>query len=280
VPPPDASGFRNEPIRQAVLARLNASPGYRTLFGEVFPEVAGGAPIDFSMFGRAVAEFEFTITFADTPLDRFARGEDGGMTAAQKKGGVLFFGKGGCVSCNAVAGATNEMFSGFRMHRIGVPQLAPAFGVRTGNVVFDGPREDEDFGLEQITGDPADRYAFRTSPLRNVALQPAFFHDGAFTRLRDAVAQYADAAASALRCDPRVAGVDRDLRRLGPVEPLLDRLDPLLPTGKLSHEEIELLVIFLRDALLDPRATLRNLCALVPAALRSGMMPLIFEGCR
>src|SRR5438132_3938136 len=29
VPPPDASGFRNEPIRQAVLKRLNASAVYR-----------------------------------------------------------------------------------------------------------------------------------------------------------------------------------------------------------------------------------------------------------
>ena len=29
VPPPDASGFRNEPIRQALLRRLNALPAYR-----------------------------------------------------------------------------------------------------------------------------------------------------------------------------------------------------------------------------------------------------------
>ena len=43
VPPPDASGFRNEPIRQAVLQRLNATPEYRTLFGELFAEVGAGA---------------------------------------------------------------------------------------------------------------------------------------------------------------------------------------------------------------------------------------------
>src|SRR4051794_6743220 len=36
VPPPDSSGFRNEPIRQAVLARLNATPKYRELFGAAF----------------------------------------------------------------------------------------------------------------------------------------------------------------------------------------------------------------------------------------------------
>src|SRR5215469_7873150 len=37
VPPPDASGSRNDPIREAVLKRLNASSAYRRLFGEVFP---------------------------------------------------------------------------------------------------------------------------------------------------------------------------------------------------------------------------------------------------
>ena len=84
------------------------------------------------------------------------------MTAAEKRGALLFFGKGGCVACHAVAGTSNEMFSDFEMHVIGVPQIAPAFGVGTGNMIFDGPGEDEDFGLEQVTGNPADRYKFRT----------------------------------------------------------------------------------------------------------------------
>ena len=85
-------------------------------------------------------------------------------------GGLIFFGKGRCVACHAVAGDSNEMFSDFQMHMIGVPQIAPEFGVELGNVIFDGPCEDQDLGLEQITGNPADRYKFRTSPLRNPAV--------------------------------------------------------------------------------------------------------------
>jgi len=54
-------------------------------------------------------------------------------------------------------------------------------------VIFDGPGQVEDCGLEQITGNPADRYKFRHSPLRNVALQPAFFHNGSFARQEDAI---------------------------------------------------------------------------------------------
>jgi len=135
VPPPDASGFRNDPIRHAVLKRLNASLAYRQLFGAVFPSVAAGGPIDFSMFGRAIAEFEFTLIFADAPIDRFARGEHEGMSVPEKKGALIFFGAGGCVTCHAVAGKSNEMFSDFRMHVMGVPQIAPEFGVGKGNVI-------------------------------------------------------------------------------------------------------------------------------------------------
>ena len=201
VPPPDASGFRNEPIRQAVLERLNGNQVYRMLFSQLFPSVAAGGAIDFTMFARAIAEFEFTLVFADAPIDRFARGDRSAMTVPQKKGALLFFGKARCISCHAVSGQSNEMFSDFKMHVAGVPQIAPFFGVDEGNVIFDGPGEDEDFGLEQITGDPTDRYKFRTSPLRNVALQPAFFHNGAFTKLK--------------RCDPlppRCAGLRSQVR--------------------------------------------------------------------
>ena len=154
VPPPDASGYRNEPIRQAVLERLNSTPAYRHKFGTVFPTVAAGAPIDFSMFGRAIAEFEFTLVFANAPIDRYARGNLQALSEAQKRGALIFFGKGKCVQCHAVAGQSNEMFSDFRMHDIGVPQIAPAFGVGKGNVIFDGQGQNEDFGLEQITGKP------------------------------------------------------------------------------------------------------------------------------
>src|SRR6185503_6973707 len=118
----------------------------RELFARSFPEVATGGPIDFSMFGRAIAEFEFTLVFANAPIDRFARGDLGAMTHEQKKGALLFFGKAGCVSCHAVAGRSNEMFSDFENRVLGVPQVAPFFGVGEGNVVFDGPGRDEDFG--------------------------------------------------------------------------------------------------------------------------------------
>ncbi len=281
VPPPDRSGFRNEPIRQAVLKRLNANATYRQLFGQIFPQVAAGALIDFTMFGRAIAEFEFTQVYADAPIDEFAQGNRDAMTSDQKQGALIFFGKGKCSACHAVGGQSNEMFSDFQMHNIGVPQIAPVFGLGKGNVIFDGPNEDEDFGLEQITGDAADRYKFRSSPLRNAALQSAFFHNGAFTRIDDAIRHHLDVQNSARHYDPVQAGVAADLTlRLASPDPMLNTLDPLLAQPiVLDDREFRALVTFVRDGLLDQRTQPQNLCLLVPTSVPSGMPMLNFQDC-
>jgi cytochrome c peroxidase len=233
------------------------------------------------MFGRAIAEFEFSLTFTDAPIDRFARGEREAMTISQKRGAILFFGKANCVSCHAVSGQANEMFSDFKEHVAGVPQIAPFFGIGKGNVIFDGPDTDEDFGLEQVSGNGADRYHFRTAPLRDLRVQPAFFHNGSFTRLEDAIRFHLDALTAARQYDPRRAGVEEDLsHRLGPIEPVQSAIDPTL-AGRvnLTSAEFDDLLAFARDGLADPRVTKENLCRLIPASLPSGRQPLNFTGC-
>lgn len=262
-------------IRGEVLRRINDVPEYRKRFGKIFPSVRDGDPITFDMFGAAIAEFEFTQVFADAPIDRFARGQRNVMTEDQKKGALLFFGKAICVACHKVSGDSNEMFSDFDQHVIGVPQIAPM----NSNMIFDGPGQNEDFGLEQVTGNPNDRYMFRTSPLRNVALQPAFFHNGAFTSLEDAVRHHLDVFTSALNYDPMAAGVDSDLLApMGPIDPVLDRVDPLLGQPiELTHEEFRQLVDFVRYGLLDPRAKPENLRKLIPRSVPSGFPMLSFE---
>jgi cytochrome c peroxidase len=263
----------NDDIRHAVLRRLNDSHEYRRLFGQAFPQIAAGAPITFEHFSRAIAEFEFTLIFANAPIDRFARGQRHGLTESQKKGALLFFGKAGCVRCHSVAGESNEMFSDFRQHVIGVPQIVPAFG----NVVFDGPGANEDFGLEQVTGNPDDRYLFRTAPLRNAAVMPAFMHNGAFIHLEDAIRHHLDPYTSARQYTPRELPLDLQ-GPLGPIESVLTRLDPLLQTPlPLSDAEFSQLVDFVRHGLLDPRILPRRLKTLVPKRVPSGSPTLDFE---
>lgn len=275
----EVAGFHfpgdNHAIRAEVLVRLNSIPDYRKLFGKSFSEVKRGTPIDFDMFGKAIAEFEFTLTFANAPIDRFARRERNALTDDEKRGALLFFGEARCSECHKVSGQSNEMFSDFQGHAIGVPQVSPS--VTNNN--FDGPGANEDFGLEQITGDSNDRYKFRTSPIRNVAVQPTFMHNGAFTRLEDAVRHHLNVFDSVLNYSPSSQNLAVDLTGpTGPINPVLTRIDPILATPvNLTTDQFRQLVAFVRDGLLDPRARPENLRKLIPESVPSGRPVLIFE---
>jgi cytochrome c peroxidase len=82
----------------------------------------------------------------------------------------LFYGKVQCASCHSGVFQTDQQF-----HSICMPQIGPGKG--------DGPDGHDDFGREQVTGNPADRYTFRTPTLRNVALTGPWGHDGAYDSL-------------------------------------------------------------------------------------------------
>jgi cytochrome c peroxidase len=265
----------NDAIRAEVLQRLNSIPAYRKLFDKIFPEVKTGGPLTFDMFGKAIAEFEFTLTFANAPIDRFARGERDALTEDEKRGALLFFGTARCVTCHSVGGQSNEMFSDFQDHVIGVPQIAP----QVTNNSFDGSGANEDFGQEQITGDPQDRYKFRTSPLRNVGVQPTFMHNGAFTKLEDAVRHHLNVFTSARNYTPAGQYLAADLNGpMGPLEPVLARVDPILSTPvELTSEQFDQLVAFVRYGLLDPRARPEHLRRLIPRSVPSGRSVLTFE---
>jgi cytochrome c peroxidase len=235
--------------------------------------VKAGAAITFDHVARAIAEFEFTLVFADAPIDRYARGVHNAMTTEEKQGAVLFFGRAGCVNCHKVSGQSNEMFSDFRQHVAGIPQVFPLFS----NMKYDGPGENEDFGLEQVTGNAADRYLFRTSPLRNVALQPAFMHNGAFTELADAIRYHLDAVSGAATFTPSALPADMQ-GPLGPFQAVLDRLDPLLTEPvQLTEDEFNSLVAFVRNGLLDPAADAQKLRRMIPENLPSGRPKMTFQ---
>jgi cytochrome c peroxidase len=277
--------FRNEPIRDVLAGRLNANESYRRQFRAAFPELGPDDPITFAMFGQVVAEFEFAMTFMNAPIDRFARGENAAMSDAQKRGALLFFGKASCVQCHAVAGRSNELFSDFQMHVAGIPQIAPKFGAGLGDVPFRNARDEfsehgnQDFGLFDITEENGDIYKFRTSPLRNLAIQPAFFHNGAFTSLSEALHHHLNATELGAKYDPVRAGVAADLtHNTGPIAPVLRRLDPALSKlPPLSDQEFSDLLAFLHDGLLDPRARPEFLRRFIPASAPSQLSLQVFE---
>jgi cytochrome c peroxidase len=279
LPPADETGTHNFPIQALVDARLNSIPKYLRLFSKMFnddaPLPSGGITIH--MRREAIAEFQMSLPGADAPTDQYARGDLSALTNAQKRGALIFFGKAGCVRCHTAAGQANEMFSDFKLHRIGGPQVFPFFGV--GNVIFDSPGENEDFGVEQTTGDSSLRYMFRTAPLRNLAVAPAFFHNGAFSTLEAAIAHHLNVLSSARGYDP-VANALAPGLFVGPIEPVIAAgIDPLLQRPiALTQREFRYLLAFVRDALLDRRVL--DFCRLVPRRVPSGIPVARFEGCK
>ena len=130
-----------------------------------------GAPIDFTMFGRAIAEFEFTLVFANAPIDRYARGEqDAHDDVAKARRAALL--RQGQVRPVPRRGGTIER-DVQRLPDARHRRAADRPGLWRGQ----GQRDLRRTGRRTRTsvwsrspGNRADRYKFRTSPLRNVAL--------------------------------------------------------------------------------------------------------------
>src|SRR5262249_61251141 len=103
-------------------------------------------------------------------------------------------------------------------------------------------------------------------------------HNGAFTRLEDAIRHHLDVFTSAQNYNPGAAGVDADLTApMGPIEPVLARIDARLSTPiELSDEEFRQLVDFVRNGLLDERAKPENLRKLIPRSVPSRFPVLRF----
>ncbi len=287
-PVPPIDPYFNSPnfgIRSDVLTLLNNNATYKALFKKIYPQVSSH-PIDFIMVGEVVAEFELSLTFANAPIDRFAAGNASAMTKAQKRGALIFFGKGNCVSCHAVSGSSNQMFSDFGEHNVGTPQIYPDFGFGTGNVPFsdlDCPTKTAtgtlDFGREEFSGLIADRYKFRSSPLRNVKLQSSFFHNGSFTDLKKAIAFHLDPGHNITHYSPYQNGVSADLHyNASDMPDVMSTIDPILAQGiQLTSGELDDLFLFVRDGLYDKNASPEKMKKLIPESVPSGVPVAYFE---
>jgi cytochrome c peroxidase len=102
-------------------------------------------------------------------------------------------------------------------------------------------------------------------------------HNGAFVRLDEAIRYHLDASGRASTYTPR--HLPADLRGpMGPIDPVLARLDLLLRTpAALTSEEFEVLVDFVGHGLLDPDARPHRLRRLIPEQLPSGRAGLEFQ---
>ena len=124
------------------------------------------------------------------------------------------------------------------------------------------------YGRARITGNPADKYKFRTPPLRNVELTAPYGHNGAFFSLREFVAHYSEshlklAAFTDHELEPLLKGTI-----VQNLSDILATRDILLDGVAFPDQVIDEVTEFMM-ALTDPRA--RHLSSVMPTRVPSGL---------
>lgn len=247
-------GLSDTAYRQALVNRLAQNSAYVNMFNQSFG--SGGLSVD--NMALAIASFERSQTFVNSPWDRYLIGDANALSDAQKRGASIFFGPGGCDACHS-----GPMLSNFTTHNIIVPQFGPGQG--------QGVQNREDYGFENTTANQQNRYQFRVPPLRNVAITGPYMHNGAFTTLTEVVNHYRNKAQSTNGFTGLNMIQANDLApTLLPTTNVLQSPSQLFLNvpGNLSPQQVNDVVAFL-NALTDPDAV--NRLSEIPTSVPSGL---------
>ena len=237
-------------VFEAVMERLLGGVGsaepwkqtYRQLFIRAYP---GEQTFGIAHVGNALAHFiELAFPTRETPWDIYLGGASTAISLDAKRGAFVFFGKGRCVVCHE-----GPLFSDFGFHSVGVPNRDPASS------------DEEDFGRYVVTGNPSDKFLFRTPPLRNATISSPYFHNGYARSLEDAILQHLDPLRYADRYSTS-GGHLMSAEQIAAVSPLL------FPPVHLAPRELLDLIAFIQ-ALTDQNAL--AVSQVVPAAVPSGL---------
>ncbi len=207
-------------VWEQLAERLQGIPEYVDMFTVAFDDIDNASDITYGHAANAISAFERVFWRADdSPFDRYLRGNKKAMSKNAIKGMELFYkgrngngkgkgkGKGKSIACADCHSGVLQTDHGF--HSIAMPQIGAGRG--------DGFDQHEDFGHEQVTGDSADRYKFRTPSLRNVALNAPYGHTGSYNTLRAIVEHHIDTVKG-------INNYDQSQAKL-PSRPDLDALD-------------------------------------------------------
>jgi cytochrome c peroxidase len=185
-----------------ILDLIHSDPEYVRLFREAFgTETARTGMPEVS---KALASYERTLVYGDSPFDRWFYGHDAGaLTVAAQRGFKVFMEQGRCQSCHTIEGGY-ALFTDNRFHNIGVGiqrveadlakletswMTAKARGINIDKSVLSNDASAE-LGHFALSDAPDDIGAFKTPSLRNVALTPPYMHDGSLATLRDVIQHY------------------------------------------------------------------------------------------
>jgi len=143
---------------------IGSIPGYENGFRNVF----GTEDVTIDRITRSIAAFEQTLVTPNSRFDKWLDGETDAITP-QEVAGYKTFKSSGCIACH-----NGPAVGGGSFQKMGVVNPYPTASTAIGRAA--------------VTGNNADRLAFKVPTLRNVELTYPYFHDGAVDTLGDAVA--------------------------------------------------------------------------------------------
>jgi len=149
---------------EKIVEHLGSISAYQREFRKVF-----GHDLDPDGVAKAIAAYVRTIVSGNAPYDRFRAGDKNAMSAQAQRGLAIFESKGRCARCHAGFNFTDE---GYRNIGVGMDKPKP------------------DLGRYTVTKNDADKGAFKTPTLRDVAKRGPYMHDGSEKTLEQVVAFY------------------------------------------------------------------------------------------
>ncbi len=180
---PIANPIEMGATHDSMVASIQKASGYAPYFKEVF----GSAEISKERVAEAIAAYEKTRMSGNSPVDRWRLNKDEGAVSQQVKQGYdLFFGKAACNQCHLGNNYTDSLF-----HNLGV-----GYDPKT--------RTFKDEGRSVISKNPAERGAFKTPTLRDVAKHAPYMHDGSVATLEDVVQLYNRGGEKNPNLDPKI----------------------------------------------------------------------------
>jgi cytochrome c peroxidase len=185
-------------------------PEAKRFYEKYFQAVFGGE-VSTTTIAKAIAAYERTALSFDSPYDKWVKGNDKALTAEQKKGLAVFFGRGNCVSCH-----TPPNFADFDFHNIGVQNAGfetPAKFAHNGEICG-GIAKDADPGRGEVgflRSSCSDLGKFKTPTLRNIEFSAPYMHNGKYATLEKAVAHFEDLAKGTLR--PVVGKLEQSVQK-------------------------------------------------------------------
>jgi cytochrome c peroxidase len=192
---PIANVLEMNQTHAASVDKLKDDPLYQQMFLAAF----GTQDVTMQRMENALASFERTILSGNSAFDRYQyEGKKDALTPAQVRGLTVFMDpeRGNCAACHTVS-QKYALFTDGKFHNT---------GEGAGDSAGDSAQFN-DLGRFVVTKVEAERGAFKTPTLRNVALSGPYMHDGKLKTLKDVVDFYAGRGNSNVNLDKRVAAI-------------------------------------------------------------------------